>query len=172
MYEDRNALVLEDLNRLDYKLANRKQRLDVARAKIVLTKVAQFHAATAVIQKKSPKLVERYENSVNNSEEMTPISFFFIVSMQETLETIRNTPELEHLAARLEEFDIVEREKDVFSRSPEEKFHALNHGDLWSNNIFFSYDGQGEPVDALLVSVVLYLRNAKFIIVFNSTIPL
>lgn len=44
---DNKALVLEDLNSFDFKLANRKCRLDLNQSKIVLENLAKFHALTA-----------------------------------------------------------------------------------------------------------------------------
>lgn len=152
VFADKNALVLEDLNQLNFKLANRKDRFDLVRAKIVLEKLAKFHAASAALYASSPKLMELHQGSVMDCEEMTPIAYFFMVSMQETLETVRSDPELQKYLERLEKFDILEREKKVFTRNSDDKFHVLNHGDLWINNIFFSYNDQGEAVDALLVN--------------------
>lgn len=126
--------MLEDLNQLNYKLANRKERFDLPRAKLVLEKLAKYHAATASINSKNPKQMEQYMSSAIDSEEMTPVAFFFTVSMQETLETIRNTPELAEFLEKLENFDIIKREKNVFTRSADDKFHVLNHGDLWVNS--------------------------------------
>lgn len=152
MHVDKNALVLEDLNCLNFKLANRQLRFDLPRAKIVLKKLAKFHAASALMHEKNPELMKMHLSSAINSDEMTPIAYFFIISMQETLETVRNTPELLKFLPLLEGFDIIERGQNVFTRNAEEKFHVLNHGDLWINNIFFSYNEQGEPVDAILVN--------------------
>lgn len=152
IHVDNNALVFEDLTQLDtkYTLASRKNRFDLPKAKLVLEKVAKFHAATAVIHEKNAKLMELHQNSVIDSDE-TPLTFFFAVSLQETLETIGEIPELQQLLPILENYDIVERERQVFSRCAEDKFHVLNHGDLWINNIFFSSTDNGEPVDTILV---------------------
>lgn len=152
VYADKNAIVLEDLLRDGFKLADRKNRFDMKKAKIVIEKLAKYHAATAVAHEKDAKSMELYLDSVMSSPEPTPISFFFAISMEETLETVRKTPELQSYVQLLEDFDIVEREKKVFTRSSGDSFHVLNHGDLWINNVFFLYDEADEPVDTILVS--------------------
>lgn len=86
-----------------------------------------------------------------DTDEMTPIAFFFTVSMQETLQTMRETPELQKYAEQLEDFDIVDRERKIFRRSAGEAVHVLNHGDMWINNVFFSFNEKNEPNDAILV---------------------
>lgn len=144
--------MLEDLNQLGYKLENRKVRLDVKRAELVLKKLAMFHAATSVIYEKQPELMEGHMKAAFDNEEMTPLSFFFAISLQETLETIRGEPDLAKFLPLLENFDIVERGKNIFRRTAGEKFHTLNHGDLWINNIFMSFNENEEPLNALLVS--------------------
>lgn len=149
VYVDKNALVFEDLTRLKYQLGNRKNRFDLTRSKAVLGKLAKFHASTAAMHEKNSELMELHLRSAINIDEETPLSFFFTISMQETLETIRNTPDLQRFLPKLENYDIVKQGKLVFSRSAEDKFHVLNHGDLWINNIFFS---PNDNEDAILVS--------------------
>lgn len=139
LHVDKNSLVLEDLSRLDFQLANRKVRFDLPQAKLVLKKVALFHATTAVAHANDSTSMQQYMNSLIVHED-SPLTFFFAASMVETLQTVRDTPELQRYAARLENFDIVEREREVFQRTSEEKFRALNHGDLWTNNIFIAND--------------------------------
>jgi Ecdysteroid kinase-like family len=151
LYVDKNALVLEDLTCMDYKLANRKVRFDLSQAKKVLEKLALFHASTASIHAKDSSSMKRYESSLIECEE-SPLVFFFSVSMEETLQTIRETPDLQQYESLLENFDIVQRERGVFQRNSGDKFHVLNHGDLWINNIFFANDEKGHPTDAMLVS--------------------
>lgn len=145
-------MVLEDLLRQDFKLADRKHPLDMKRAQLVLEKLAKYHAASAVAHDKDPKIIELYLESAINSVEENPMAIFFMISLQETLETIKRTPELQSYVKYLEKFDIVDREKKVFTRSADDKFHVLNHGDLWLNNIFISYGEEGEPIDTILVS--------------------
>ena len=82
---------------------------------------------------------------------MTPLSFFFSASLQESLETIRNCDDLQEFIPFLESFDIVQEEKIVYTRNDTDRFRVLNHGDLWINNIFFKYNDAKEPIDVLLV---------------------
>ena len=53
-------MVLEDLTKLDFELANRKNHFDLKRAKLVLAKIAKFHALTAAMYKKDQSSMERH----------------------------------------------------------------------------------------------------------------
>jgi Ecdysteroid kinase-like family len=108
----------------------------------------------------------RHHMSSMIANEDTPLSFFFMVSMQETLQTLRETPDLQQYVPLLENFDIVEREREVFKRKQDEEFHVLNHGDLWINNIFFSYNECDEPINAMLVRIVNHLFE-QLIVIFS-----
>lgn len=144
-------MVLEDLTSLNFELANRRERFNLNRAKLVLEKIAKFHAASAVLHEKDASSMDLYQASAVDGDDMTPLTFFFSVSMQETLETIRNSPELQQWLPLLENYDIVGEEKKVFTRKDTDRLHVCNHGDLWINNIFFKSNDKGESVDSLLV---------------------
>lgn len=148
IFSDENALVLEDLTTSNYVLANRKERLNFEKAKLVLEKIAKFHAATAKIYENDPSAVVHMSSAY---DEETPLMFFLSASLQESTETIKQTAELQQFCPVLESFDIIQEEKDVYSRVTSDRFRVLNHGDLWINNIFFKYNEDNSPSDALLV---------------------
>ena len=152
-------MVLEDLSTIDFELANRKNRFDLTRAKLVVGKLAKFHAITACMHQKEQNVMARHMTSPHDSEEMTPLSFFLSASLQESLETIRNTNDLEIFAKSVESFDILKEEKTIYSRCGNDKFYVLNHGDLWINNIFFKYNEQREPIDVLFVSLIIIVTG-------------
>jgi thiamine kinase-like enzyme len=149
LYADENALVLEDLTATNYELANRKERFDLARSKLVIEKLAKFHAMTAKMHERNP---ESIVHMMSPYDEETPLTFFLGASFQESMETIGGSSDLKQFVSKLENFDILQEEKEVYSRVESDRFRVLNHGDLWISNIFFKYDDQKNPVDALLVS--------------------
>lgn len=135
-------IVLEDLNKLGFSLANRKQRLNYDETKLLLEKLAKFHAASAVLYENDPELLQYYMQGPFSGDELTPIHFFFMASMQETIRTVENTPELSQYADQLKSFSetVIERMKTILSRKPTDKIQVLNHGDMWINNVLFTSD--------------------------------
>lgn len=110
---------------MNYELANRKDRLDFKRSKLVIEKIAKLHAVSAVLYKTEPSSMEYHKMSAFDGDEMTPLTFFFTVSMQEVLETIRNSSDLKEWLPLLENYDIVAEEKKVFSRDVNDRFHVF-----------------------------------------------
>lgn len=144
-------MVLEDLCSINFELASRHERFNLQRAKLVLEKIAKFHALSAILYEKNPSSMDFHMPSAVDGDDPTPLTFFFSVSMQETLKTIRNNPDLQQFLPLLENYDIVAQEKKVFTRSVTDRFNVLNHGDMWINNIFFKYDENREPIEAMMV---------------------
>lgn len=134
-------MVFEDLSSLNFKLKDRKQRLCLADTKIVLKKLAKFHALTAFAASNDADLMRFHNMSAITSEADNPYHFFFMVSMMETLETVKGVPELARFVEWMEHYDIVAKARKVFSRSVDEKFDVLNHGENWSNR-FFVFDAE------------------------------
>lgn len=53
-------IVFEDLRPLGYVMADRQSGLDEAHCKLVLNKLAKFHAASVALYEKDPKSMEKY----------------------------------------------------------------------------------------------------------------
>jgi hypothetical protein len=69
--------------------------------------------------------MEYHKMSAVDGDEMTPLTFFFTVSMQEVLETIRNSPDLQEWLSMFENYDIVAEEKKIFTRGDKDRFRVL-----------------------------------------------
>lgn len=118
-------MVLEDLMGLNYELGDRKERLDFKRAKLVVDKIAKLHAVSAVLYENEQSSMEYHKMSAVDGDEENALTFFFSASLQEVLETIRNTPELQEWLTSFEKYDIVAEERKVFTRDDKDRFHVL-----------------------------------------------
>ncbi len=118
-------MVLEDLKALHYELANRKERFDFKRTKLVLEKIAKLHAAGMVIHQKDPESMLYHQINPLDGDE-NPLVFFFSVSMQAVLETMRSSADLQKWVSTFENYDIVGEEKKIFAVG--ERLNVFNHG--------------------------------------------
>lgn len=116
-------MVLEDLTTSNYELANRKERLDFKRAKLVIEKIAKLHAASLILFENEPTSMEYHKMSAIDEE--SPLTFFFGASFQEVLETIRNSNDLQQWLPLFENYDIVAEERKVFTRSDSDRLHVF-----------------------------------------------
>uniref|UniRef100_A0A182QKN3 CHK kinase-like domain-containing protein n=1 Tax=Anopheles farauti TaxID=69004 RepID=A0A182QKN3_9DIPT len=151
IYEDEHALVLEDLTVKGYRQPDRKARLDQAHMRLIVQKLAKFHAATAVLGRKNRDLFNTLASSSFNTEG-NPVHLFYANAIQQCIEQTRTVPELNPYTEFLSEFldRAIEREAKSYERE-EGGFHVLNHGDMWLNNLLWRYDAQGAVVDVIMV---------------------
>ncbi|XP_058448690.1 uncharacterized protein LOC131428663 [Malaya genurostris] len=150
-YEDINALVLEDLAVKGYTQPDRKTRLDMRHCKLLIRKIAKFHAATAVLGRKNRQLFQLHMTS-GFLDQTNAIRLFYLNCISECISLTETVPELSDYRDFLCNFSktMIERECDTFSRE-ENGFNVLNHGDLWQNNALWQYDKEGNLQDVLLL---------------------
>lgn len=129
IHVDDNAMVLEDLNYLNFKPSDRKQRLQLNEIKLVLNKLAKFHALNAVAISQDRDLMKHHMTNMYELED-NPMNFFFMISCMETIDAIKDIPELQKYAEFLSTYDMAAKEKEVFQIGPTETFHMLTHGEL------------------------------------------
>uniref|UniRef100_A0A182MBZ7 CHK kinase-like domain-containing protein n=1 Tax=Anopheles culicifacies TaxID=139723 RepID=A0A182MBZ7_9DIPT len=151
IYEDEHALVLEDLAVKGYRQPDRRARLDQPHMRLIVQKLAKFHAATAVLGRKNRDLFSVLASS-SFATEGNPIHLFYANAIQHCIDQTVRVPELgqytEFLRAFLEH--AIEREAKSYE-SDEAGFQVLNHGDMWLNNLLWKYDADGTVNDVIMV---------------------
>uniref|UniRef100_A0A182XXH0 CHK domain-containing protein n=2 Tax=Anopheles stephensi TaxID=30069 RepID=A0A182XXH0_ANOST len=152
IYEDEHALVLEDLAVKGYRQPERRDRLDQPHMRLIVQKLAKFHAATAVLGRKNRDLFSGLA-STNFTTEGNPIHLFYANAIQHCIDQTVRVPELsqytEFLRAFLEQ--AIEREAKSYE-CDESGFNVLNHGDMWLNNLLWKYEADGTTVcDVIMV---------------------
>jgi Ecdysteroid kinase-like family len=153
-------MILQDLKDLDYALANRKIGLDLAHSRLVLQKIGQFHAASIVLAERQPESMELYKFGILNPErENRFYEHFFNESLKSLAKVVAQWPGYDTIAMKLEAME-PNFMKRIYEhvKTEDDTIHVLNHGDLWTNNIMFQYEG-AEPKEAIFVSYIRIGNN-------------
>lgn len=140
--ENREYLVLEDLNTRDFKLWDKRKTMDDDHLHLVLENLAKFHAASICIKKKRLDVWEKLTADLNGAWK----TFFgrtefcdAIIDMAKTLDFLFE--DKEDVLERFKMFRDTEMKeflRDFCNRIDSDS--VIVHGDLWSNNILFRYE--------------------------------
>ncbi|XP_049764584.1 uncharacterized protein LOC126092897 [Schistocerca cancellata] len=145
-------VVLEDLKARGFALANRSKGLDLAHARLVVRKLAEFHASSVALYEQNPAAMDNYKifRLFEGPIAWRIRSFLtqgckLLADQVETLEESysKYAPKLRALSET-----IFPRLVEMSNR--EGKFRVLAHADTWVNNIMFQYSG-GAVQDAVLL---------------------
>ncbi|KAH8307819.1 hypothetical protein KR059_000320 [Drosophila kikkawai] len=171
-------VLLQDLKPFGFKNVDRLEGLNMIHTKSVLKKLAQWHAASANrLHLKGPYtqnyLQPAYADSmkVNIEQVAQTLGKYFLKCLplyegyEEYSEAVvssfsRNLVPLEDLVNHLIlqhkiQPKIVDLMYAMNTPDPED-FNALNHGDCWTNNIMFRYEGENpEPAETFFVDLQL-----------------
>lgn len=134
------------------KKVDRKYGLDVHRLKLVVAKLAKFHAATAFLYEDNEDLFDHHQ------QPNITTNFRLFHSLFETcFSTIADgfSMDDDKLRGKLQNFKhfMIERVSDALTLQNGE-FGVLCHGDLWLDNLLFRYDDDddnNEPIDVEMV---------------------
>ncbi|XP_058822370.1 uncharacterized protein LOC131683962 [Topomyia yanbarensis] len=149
---DVDVIVLDDLCVKGYTVADRQKGADMAHVEIFLSKLAMFHAASAVDYRKNGPINPLYDNGMVQPETKPLFDQYLKVVGPVFLASMESWPghEKYHDKMRKNLQGIYEKLLDATSKD-DSGFVALCHGDVWTNNHMFSYNKSGAPVDALLL---------------------
>ncbi|XP_068229656.1 uncharacterized protein [Palaemon carinicauda] len=149
-------IYFEDLRERGFQIIDKRQALDIAHVNLVLKELAKLHAASRLLQEKSPgeAMVEKYDPILrdwfNQGEEanaiLIPVLQAHFIQAGDILENAgvdrRVLDWIESLMPNL---------PDVISNNMQsDTFGSICHGDCWSSNMLFRYE-EDTPVEVMLV---------------------
>uniref|UniRef100_B3P6N1 GG11386 n=1 Tax=Drosophila erecta TaxID=7220 RepID=B3P6N1_DROER len=162
---ERDSILFEDLSLEDYKVACRLKKLDLKHTHLVLEKLADFHAAAAVLAERKPGIFEKnYDRGFFNKHVrgFQPIFRNLLQALSRSLEL---NSDLKHrYQSKIDR--LVDNIMDYGDRSTSTipgDFLTLAHGDLWTTNVMFQYDEKGHPSNAVLIDFQFSVWNSPAI---------
>ncbi|KAH8247223.1 hypothetical protein KR038_000431 [Drosophila bunnanda] len=160
-----NSIIFEDLSLEHYKVASRLKKLDLEHTHLVLEKLASFHAAGAVLAEREPGILkENYDRGFYNrhTRGYEPIMTNLLRSLSRSLnldEDLRQRykTKIDRLVDRV----MIYGERSTTNNPGD--FLTLAHGDLWTTNVMFQYDGQGHPTNVAFIDFQFSVWNSPAI---------
>ncbi|XP_023936063.2 uncharacterized protein LOC112044444 [Bicyclus anynana] len=142
------AVVLEDLNFLQYTTRNKHETFDQQHTLIALQALARFHAGTFVYEEKKRKHLKEYVINDEHEEVLNRGGYmksdpWFTQCMIGALEAIKSFSKYNMIPQTLREIEnkwakVWDLALD-FSHDSNEYRNVICHRDLWNNNIMFRY---------------------------------
>lgn len=145
-----DLIVLDDLASHGYRKGDQKAGLDAAHCKLVFAELGRFHAATYVLKNSDSADISSALNEANREIQFTEerrsiYDEHFAQLAKSTLDIICKSPETSRYAKRIEDILKNKYQHLLTFLKPREPFSTLTHGELWTNNMMFSYS-KDEPV--------------------------
>lgn len=145
------VIVLEDLAVKNFVMPDRKKGLDLIHLKMGLDKLAKLHASSLVLAEKDKNIFEKFDVGMI-SRTTTAFHCFFLSNMDALVQEVSEWPGYEKYALKLDKMKetMLEKSMQIFDNN-EGDLLVLCHGDLWTNNLMYTYDDEGNPTDVILV---------------------
>lgn len=150
---ERSTLVLEDLSLHNFKNMDRLKGFDLKYARLVVEKLAELHAASAVYEEIYGPYEAVFHHSFMNETNKPmyaamyePRTAGFKKSMLEW-----GLPDVEKYIEKMLDFETYFAENMRINTPDPLGFNVLNHGDMWTNNIMFSHNSSGQVEKTLFI---------------------
>lgn len=138
---ERSTIIFEDLAVKQYVLADRLQGLNKEHARVDMKKLAKFHAAAAVLNKRLHGSLEKFQRGIF-SPHTRGLACMFEYFTEVCANFAKNHPSLglyyHDKLMKLQPY-LVEYATKAYSDNPTNHFFTLCHGDLWINNMLMRY---------------------------------
>uniref|UniRef100_A0A1L8DYN9 Putative ecdysteroid kinase n=1 Tax=Nyssomyia neivai TaxID=330878 RepID=A0A1L8DYN9_9DIPT len=150
----KEIIVLSDLKPQGFVMANRFEGLDLEHAKLLLSKLAKFHAASVIYKEKNGKFGPKLNRQVFEPKMKKVFEGFTSGNFPVFLKFLNSSEHLKQYHDIAEKwrhnmFERLLRVSNVTDDTPD--FCVLNHSDMWINNHMFKYDENNRPVDVVFI---------------------
>ncbi|XP_053671390.1 uncharacterized protein LOC128721643 [Anopheles nili] len=160
-----DVIVLEDLRERQYTMANRRQGMDMNHTRLVLRRLAMFHAASAVHYQRYGSFGELFREgmfaekgrAMNEHFQKGQADFMYKLMSERSEEEKAFAEYMRHWGMDL--FDALLR----ITQADPTKFNVLNHGDMWCNNMLFHYNADQQVDDIVLIDFQLGVYSSPAI---------
>ncbi|XP_037030222.1 uncharacterized protein LOC119070043 [Bradysia coprophila] len=148
-------IVLDDLKAEKYEMLKRQAGLNLVQAKLLLEKLAKFHAASA-IRYQTDGILQNYfdrKSTMPEFPEDSPFIQGFKRMHQGFADSVKNYGDCDEAAAKIASWDF-KKLHNVWVDAAVPMgcgFQVMNHGDIWLNNMMFRSDEDGNSVDVKLI---------------------
>ncbi|XP_017858765.1 PREDICTED: uncharacterized protein LOC108610903 [Drosophila arizonae] len=155
-----NTLVFEDLGRLGYVMGSRETGLDETHARLVMERLAEFHAASMVLAVMDPEILKAYGDGMLSPHGLNKddglLMRFFAGNGEQLHKLVSSWPGYERIADKIGKYMEQQRVNLVRAQAPvDDEIKVLNHGDLWVNNMLFKYNGAQQLQDVIFIDFQL-----------------
>ncbi|XP_041564911.1 uncharacterized protein LOC108143947 [Drosophila elegans] len=160
-----DSLIFEDLTLEHYKVACRVRKLDLEHTHLVLEKLAEFHAAGAVLAERELGIFrENYDRGFYNkyTRGYQPVMTNLLKALSRSLNLDKELRQrYQAKIDRLINHVMVYGERSTTNNPGD--FLTLAYGDLWTTNVMFQYDDEGHPTNAIFIDFLFSVWNSPAI---------
>lgn len=148
---EHEVFVLEDLVEKNFVMADRMKGLDMNHLLMVLRKLARMHAASVVLHENDPTIFKNHDMGIFSRK--TDVFDPMFNSMCELfVDEVATWEGYEYFTEKLlkvkpKMIENVHKSVDC----DDGDFRVLAHGDVWTNNMMFKYNSDGDLIDCCLL---------------------
>ncbi|ETN60259.1 CHKov1 [Anopheles darlingi] len=148
-----DIIVMEDLKDRGYRMANRREGLDMEHCKKLLRRLAQFHAASAVQYERNGPYDDKFKEGMYAEKSRKMFEQFQKLHDAFMYKTMCEWPNNGRFYAELMKhwgLDMFDALLRIVKADPNH-FNVLNHGDMWCNNMMFHYNTENEQLEDIVL---------------------
>lgn len=153
VYRELDVIVLEDLREKNFVMAERLKGLDISHMELGLSGLAKIHAASMILSEKDKNAFKGFEHGFYNRKTRAFDTMYEsnLAVFAEEVSTWTDWEQSGYFASKLKAFQstVMENGCKAFDYN-EDDLNVFNHGDLWTNNILFTYNGES-PTEAIIL---------------------